>query len=378
MKSTIMLVGLGDLGGHVLEHLARADWVDRIVVGSRNRDRGVSRCNLARLGAVAQGFNPSISFVPLDLDDPEAVAETVLREAPDLVLSTATMLTWWLPDQLPAEQAAKVKAASFGVWLPVHLMPTLRLMEALRHAGFRGHTLTAPFPDVVNCVLDRIGLAPTCGVGNLDEVVPKLRVLAAERLEVSLAEVEVVLVAHHALERFALWGVKGDPPPFFLRIQHQSQDVTDTVSGEELLFEPYPVPSGPVTHVLTAGSAVRLMQALVSGGSTFLHAPGPNGLPGGYPVLAGKDGVRAAPIDGLSRAQAIAINEQSHPFDGVDTIEPDGTVIFTSEGAEGLRETLGYECKRLPVAEAEDRANELVDRFNEFAQRHGVGGRSRR
>jgi hypothetical protein len=347
-------------------------------VGSRNRDRGVSRCNLARLGAVAQGFNPSISFVPLDLDDPEAVAETVLREAPDLVLSTATMLTWWLPDQLPAEQAAKVKAASFGVWLPVHLMPTLRLMEALRHAGFRGHTLTAPFPDVVNCVLDRIGLAPTCGVGNLDEVVPKLRVLAAERLEVSLAEVEVVLVAHHALERFALWGVKGEPPPFFLRIQHQSQDVTDTVSGEELLFEPYPVPSGPVTHVLTAGSAVRLMQALVSGGSTFLHAPGPNGLPGGYPVLAGKDGVRAAPIDGLSRAQAIAINEQSHPFDGVDTIEPDGTVIFTPEGAEGLRETLGYECKRLPVAEAEDRANELVDRFNEFAQRHGVGGRSRR
>jgi hypothetical protein len=368
-----MLIGLGDLGGCVLEFLTRADWVGRIVVGSRSRERGVSRCNLARLGAIAQGFDPDIRFIPLDLNNREAVAESVLREAPDLILSTATMLTWWLPDQLPSEQAARVNGARFGVWLPVHLVPTLKLMQALRDAGFGGHTLAAPFPDVVNCVLHRIGLAPTCGVGNLDEVVPKVRVLAAQRLEASSAEVQVALVAHHALEPFALWGEQGEAPPFFLKIEHQGRDVTDAVSGKELLFAPFPVPSGRVTHFLTAGSTVRLMQALLSDGTTSLHAPAPNGLPGGYPVLVDKDGVRAAPLDGLSRAEAIAINEQSHPFDGIEAIEPDGTVVFTEQGAGGLRETLGYECKRMPIGEAEDRANELVDRFREFAKQHGVG-----
>ena len=37
-----------------------------------------------------------------------------------------------------------------------------------------------------------------------------------------------------------------------------------------------------------------------------------------------------------------------------------------------LRELLGYECRRLPLAEAEDRAAELRSRFLAFASGLGV------
>jgi hypothetical protein len=371
-KPTIMLIGLGGLGSVVLELLAREEGLGRIIVGSRNAARGITRCNLARLGAMAQGYAPDIRFVPLDLNDRDAVAEMVHRETPDLILSTATMQTWWLPDLLPAEQAAVIKGAGFGVWLPVHLALTLKLMEALHDAAYSGITLTAPYPDVVNCVLRCLDLAPTCGVGNVDEIVPKVRLLAAQRLAASPDAVHVLLVAHHALLSAVFGEPTGEIPPYFLRVEYEGQDVTQTICADELLLAPYPLPSGPVTNFLTAGSIVRLIRAFLSDGEALLHTPAPNGLPGGYPVIVGSGGVRPAPIEGFSLAEAIAINEHSHCFDGIERIETDGTVIFCPEAASVLRVELGYDCNQLAPDESEERAKELIARFRDYAERYGV------
>jgi len=372
MRPTVMLVGLGGLGSVTLELLAREEGLGRIVVGSQNVERGTARCNLARLSAMAQGCAPTISFIPLDLNDREAVAEIVHREAPDLIVSTATMQTWWLPDLLPPQQAAAIKSAPFGVWLPIHLTLTLKLMEALRQAAYGGITLTAPFPDVVNCVLGRFGLAPTCGVGNISQFVPKVHLLAAERLGTPLEAVRVLMVAHHALGPAVVRAKVDKVPPYFLRIEHGGQDVTEAIGADQLLVAPYPRTSGPASHFLTAGTTVRLVRAFFSPSGALLHAPGPNGLPGGCPVIVGSDGVQPAPIEGLTLAEAIDINERSHPFDGIERIEADGTVVFCPEAADVLRTELGYDCGRFAPAESEERAKELMARFREYAERHGV------
>ncbi len=367
-----MLIGLGGLGVVILELLAREEWLGRVVAADRDAERGIARCNLARLGALAQGYRPEIEFTPLDLNDRAATAEAVHREAPDLILSTASMLTWWLPSLLPQPQAGRIESAGFGVWLPVHLTLTQKLMEAVRYAGYTGHTLTAPFPDVVNCILGRIGLAPTCGVGNLDEIVPKVQLLAAERMGVAVETVKVTLVAHHALEPIVFGAAADEIPPYFLRIEHNGEDVTREVDGDEILLAPYPLPEGPETHSLTAGSIPRLIRALFATEETCLHVPAPNGLPGGYPVNASAGGVSPAPITGLSLEEAIAINERSHRYDGIERIEEDGTAVFVSERAAILRDELGYDCERLPAGEAEERAQELIARFKEYAVKHGT------
>jgi hypothetical protein len=368
-----MLIGLGGLGGVVLELLAREECLGRIAAADRNVEHGIARCNLARIGAMAQGYQPEIEFLPLDLNNREAVAEAVQREAPDLILSTASMLTWWLPDLLPEPQATRIKSAGFGVWLPVHLTLTLKLMETLREAGYGGHVLTAPFPDIVNNILGKLDLAPTCGIGNLDEIVPKVQLLAARRLEARPEDVKVTLVAHHALEP-AVFGATAadDIPPYFLRVEYDGVDVTAVINADEILLAPYELPPGPAIHFLTAGSTVRLIRALFSETDTSLHAPAPNGLPGGYPILASSDGVRPAPIEGLTLQEAIAINERSHRFDGIETIEEDGTAVFVAERAQILRDELGYECERLAPEEAEERAEELIARFKEYARKHGA------
>ena len=330
--------------------------------------------NLTRLGALAQGRAPDVAFAPLDVTDAGAVAALVVREAPDVILLTASLETWWLPDLLPPDARAALAPAGFGAWLPVHLALPLALMRALAAAGHQGHVLTAPFPDVVNAVLGRVGLAPTCGVGNLDEIVPKIRILAAARLDAPMASIDVTLVAHHALERVVFGGERfaGELPPHFLRVSRDGRDVTREVDGEALLRAPFPIAWGPVMHFLTAGSTVRLVRALGSETPVRLHAPGPAGLPGGYPILASRAGVAPDAIDGLSLEDAVALNEASHRFDGIERIEADGTVVLSGVTSGVLREVLGYDGARLAPAEAGARGRELVARFREYAARHGV------
>jgi hypothetical protein len=367
-----MLIGAGGLGGITLELLARQPSIGRILVGGRDRRRGEARCNLAKIGAIAQGFNPTIDFAEIDLHNLDQTAEAIHRHAPDLILSTATLQTWWLPDLLPAPQAAAIHRAGFGVWLPVHLTLTLKFMQAVRQADYKGITLTAPFPDAINNILLKLGLAPTCGIGNIDEVVPAVRAAAAMWLNVPLESIRVAMVGHHALQSAVTSEPVGELPPYFLRVWHGWHDVTDELDADHLLRNLPPMTGGQDTHFLTASTTIHLINALLSDAGDLLHAPAPNGLPGGYPVIASRAGVQVASIDGLTLEQAIAINEASHRFDGIDHIEPDGTAVFVPEAAQVIYEALGYDCKQLHPMDAEARAGELMTRFREYAARHGV------
>jgi hypothetical protein len=371
-RARIMIVGLGDLGSSVLEVLARESVPGPILVASRNAARGERRVNLARAGAVAQGFAPLIRFVPADIDCQGQLAELVARERPHIILSTATRQTWWLPDLLPPEHAARLNGARFGVWLPLHLGLMLRLMQELRSAGYMGVTLSAPFPDVVNVVLARTGSAPDCGVGNVDEIATKVRIVAAQNLREPVAKVNVTLVAHHALVSAAFKGSDGPLPPYHLRVYCRDDEVTEAAGGEQLLRMPYALPPGPAINFLTAGCAVRLIRALGEDEEAALHAPAPAGLPGGYPLLVSSRGIRHAPIQGITLEEAIALNGASHRFDGIERIDPDGTVVFCPEDVEVLRKALGYDAPRLKPEEADDRAHELMAKLREFAHRAGV------
>lgn len=368
-----MLIGLGHLGGVLLELLAREGGIGRITACSRDRERGVARCNLARLGALAQGIEARIEHRALDLYDADSVSRAVRDEAPDLILSTASMQTWWLSELLPGEAATPLARAGFGLWLPFHLAPTLALMRALRDCGYGGITLTAAYPDVVNRILGRLDLAPTCGVGNIGEVAAKVQLMAARKLDARPDAIRVTLVSHHALE-CCVYGTRSDTvPPHYLSIEHEGRDISEDIGAEELLLDAYPLPPGPLPAFLTAGATIRLVHSMLASRERRLHAPAPGGLPGGYPVLAGSGRVRLEAIPGLSRDEAIAINERSQPYDGIERIEEDGTAVLTSTSRDAARAALGYDGAPLKPDEARGRGEELLARFREYADRHGGG-----
>lgn len=371
----IMLVGLGDLGGVLLDLLLQSGKGWEIVVAARNVERATPRFELARLAALAQGCSSQARLVWLDLNDIAATAETIHREHPDVMLSTATMATWWLPDLLPKQEAKAIRSAGFGVWIPVHLAPTLRLMRAVKQAQYPGFVLTAPYPDVVNHALGKVGLAPTCGIGNVAEMVPKIRRKAACVLNCSDGELDVRMVAHHALGKFVYadnaLGRSAAVPPFLVEIERSGENITAEVDVREMVLAPQPIAHGRATHLLTAASAMPLMEALLQEKPAALHAPAPHGLPGGYPVQASRAGVELR-LGMIPLPEAIRVNESSQVFDGIGGVLEDGTVELVEENARRLESVLGECPRRITIADVEEQAEDLVARYRAFAARRGA------
>jgi hypothetical protein len=381
MGSVILLVGTGHLGGPILDRLAATPSVERVVALGRDARRGEARCNLARLTAAAVGEPAHIEHRSVDVADPGRVAATVQDIGPDLVLHTASMQTWWLLDLFPEDARAALKPAGYGVWLPLHLRLAMTLMQGLAEASYEGVVLNAAYPDVINVVLGRIGTPPTGGVGNVDELVAKVRTNAARSLGVAGRDLDVWLVAHHAVQLAAFRaahsgsdaaGADLTVPPYHLHLELRGEDVTDRARAHEALFIPCELPPGPGWGNFTAASAVALVEAVLAEARSRTHAAAPGGFAGGYPVDVGGGRIDVSAIPGLSRDEAVAINERSHRFDGIDGIGEDGTVVFAEDAATAIRDTLGYDCGMLPPGDVEDRAAELALRFREYATRHGI------
>ena len=98
------------------------------------------------------------------------------------------------------------------------------------------------------------------------------------------------------------------------------------------------------------------------------HSPGPQGLPGGYPVRLGADGAEVFLPTGLSLEEAVAINETCQVADGIARVEEDGTVIYTDESVQIFKELLDYDLKPLIFDECDERADELVAHFKRYSK----------
>jgi hypothetical protein len=366
MSGKIMLIGLGGLGKAALQIMAAKSKIKKIVVAGRDAKTGEAFCNLVGAGAMAQGFFPEIEFIPFDLNNTEQAAEVISHENPDVIFSTATMMSPWLTGRLPLEINLALYPAGFGVWLPMHLPLTMKFMQAVQLADYRGFTLTAPFPDIVNCILSKVNLAPTSGIGNVDLYIPKIRRLSAKALGVSSHEIQVQMVAHHALMPYFMGLANDHVPPFHLSVKFDNVDVTETINARKLLSTNLPVIVGPETNYITAGSAVRMIQAFLSEEDVHMHAPAPHGLPGGYPVVVSRQGIKTSRIEGLTMERAIQINEDSHPFDSIQCIEEDGTAIFTDAAVEALRTSFHFDCKKLHPNDVHARAEELFAKVKEY------------
>jgi hypothetical protein len=248
-------------------------------------------------------------------------------------------------------------------------------MQAVTDGGIRALVVNASYPDAVNVVLGRLGLAPTCGSGNLDLLVPRIRRIVAEWKQVPVQEVHVALVAHRATVASVL--EQGQPgTPYLLRIAVGTSDLTREIDHQSLFSEVrdrFSLPAGPVGYPVAASSAVRVILALLGDTGQYGHAPGPNGLPGGYPVRFRSVGTDVLELPGVSLGDMIDLNIRGQRIDGIEKIQSDGSVIFTEKARQIMKALLGYECGLLRISELFDRATELESRL-ETPLRRPSGG----
>jgi hypothetical protein len=374
MENTrLLLVGLGSLGSQVLDLLLRAPFTDlEILVAGRNKEAVDQRMNLAMLAAVQLGHLPNVSSAYMDLMDLERSAELIYDFKPDVVFSSACLQSWWVPQSLPKPLAERLDLARVGPWLPMHLTLVHKLMQAIGLSGTSPIVVNSSYPDVTHPILSRLGVAPAIGIGNVANPVPALRQAMASRLDVSVDRIQVRLFAHHYVShRVSKHGDAGGAP-FHLTVYLDGEDVTERFSRDtffSLLPTRFKRPGGVMGQLITATSAIDVLRAIILDENRVVHAPGPKGMPGGYAVRLGRNRLDLELPVGLSREDAIRINEDGMRFDGVERIDSSGTAWFTEREMSIMAEMLGYQRESMRPDQSEDCARELLDRYREFRSR---------
>lgn len=369
-KTKVMIIGMGDLAWWVLEFLSRTRGPFEIITADYDEDMGQRRTNSALLSSYQMGYNPVIEFTKVDLHDIDRTAETLNRIQPDIIYNSATLQSWWVLAELPKEAYTALDRARYGPWLPMHLLLTYKLMLAVKKSGIDTMVVNAAFPDVVNPVLDKVGLSPLVGIGNVDNLIPPLTYLAAKKLQVHPNRIQVYMLAPHFISYYV--GRYGDSggAPFYLKFFCDDRDVTSEIDITSILQgipTVYKRPGGRGAHPLVASSVVKIIYSLMNDTGTLGHVPGPNGLPGGYPANLSSQGVEVVVPSGMTLEECIEINEAAQKFDGIEKINADGSVVLTDSSYTIMKELLKYDCKTMKIEECEDRVQELTSRFKAFA-----------
>lgn len=361
----ILFVGLGNLGSQVFDLLLlRATGNHTFLVAGRNQDYLKERSNLSLFTATQLGLTPDITYTFMDVSNIDQAAQTLSSFNPDLIFCALTSQRWLTITQLPKPLFETLVQAQPGPWLPLTLLPVYQLMQAVRQSGVKAQVINGSFPDTINAVLGKVGLAPTIGIGNLANTIPATRRAIALSLNKPVEQVEVLFFGHHYVHHSLLTHGNTGGARFHLTALVNGEDITHKLDLEQIFhLLVTTLRMKEYTQLLTAASAMTVFEAMMQPTNNTVHAPGPNGLSGAYPVYIGKTGIELILPHGLSYEEAISINENGQMFDGIEHIDEDGTVSFTARNMAILKDVLGYECKRMPLSEIDQWATELSAKY---------------
>jgi hypothetical protein len=196
-QKTLLVFGIGKLGGPVVDTLAPRFPGHRFVLVSRDRARSQRRANLSRYLAAQWGLFPECIGEEVDLLDSTRTAELIHRWDPDVVFNATTPFPWWKLDSLPEREKNLSHRAGPGMWCALDCLLPMLLTEALSLANSRAVHVNGCYPDMTNAFLSEHQCSPRLGIGNISNLVPGLQLGYACELGVPPSEVGIQIVGHH-------------------------------------------------------------------------------------------------------------------------------------------------------------------------------------
>ena len=148
MGSSLMIFGLGDLGGWALEFLARRKGLSTIIAADVREDWATVKTHCASIGAGLEGNSKRILFEKCNVREIDATAELINKYKPDVIYSTVT-LGGWLSGRGIAQAFGKKYHQTTVAWAPAQcvLLTKLswscstRLMFSFTRIGLNGIVL---------------------------------------------------------------------------------------------------------------------------------------------------------------------------------------------------------------------------------------------
>jgi hypothetical protein len=319
---SVAIAGTGEFAGALARALARHPHPLRLHVLGGDPGRARDLAELAADHATLAGTRTTCTPHHLDPADARQLRHSLAALRPDVLVLAAS-------EHSPAEARATPSAwtdllgrAGFGLTLPLQAARPRTLAAACADASPDTVLVNACFPDAVNPLLRAGGTPVACGLGNIATLAATLRTCLGLGDQGRLH-----LLAHHAHLH-----APADP----------EQDARAWLDGEplpDLHHRLAAVRRRPRHHLNEIGAVAgaAAVAALAGAGPVHTgHLPGPDGLPGGYPVTVHHRGVQLRLPRGLTREQAVAWNLRRGELDGA-VVDPDGTTRLAPTALAALR-----------------------------------------
>jgi hypothetical protein len=202
-------------------------------------------------------------------------------------------------------------------------------------------------------------------------LIPAVRLSIARLAMRTVEQVQVKMIAQQEFShRVAMVGLPG-VANYCLRYWVDGLDCSGAFE-DEVIFNSvcthYRSLGGGNINYFNAISAIRLLENLFADDEIVTHVPGPGGLPGGYPVRVGMGRVLLALPYGVSRSEAIAVNQRGQRQDGIYASQADGSVTFGPEQMSVMETQLGFSMSGMNLADVHQWAAELGRKFSSFAR----------
>lgn len=356
MTTDILLLGTGAFAGRIACDLAAAAKEPvRIVIAGRNGPRLAWLRTASNARAAIFGTAARFSTEQLDLLNQAELDDLIGRLRPNVVVQAASVQTSSVIAATGDGWSKLVAEGGLSATAVFQTVISAAASRAVLNNHPRAHVINCCFPDVVNGLLKAMGLPVTCGVGNVSILANSF---AGVLNDAEGAAPDLRVLAHY--QTIGAWRRPaaeraGQTPRVWVSDQ-EVDDVFDRFKSVQLTPEPAIEVSG--------GAGVPLMLSIAAGRTWVGHAPGPLGLPGGYPVVW-RDGALSLNLPtGLSEAQAVIWNAQFEASSGM--VVEGGKVRYTGKLAERLRDhgvsvADGFEVSDLDAAYHEMKA--LRDRL---------------
>ncbi len=315
-RADILIFGTGHFAGRIaLDLAATASDPVRVVIAGRNRER----LNWLRTAGNARAalFRRPARFMSreVDLSVPDAAAAAIADVEPTVVVQAASFQTGNVISNQDNAWTKLVAEGGLSATAVLQAPLSIEVARAVKAMRPQAYFINCCFPDVVNPLIAALDLPITSGVGNI-------AILSNAFAGVLGDSGKLKMLAHY--QNLAEWrrppeARTGRSPRVWID-DEEIADVYGRFASVQLTREPAIEISGP--------SGVPMMLAMALGTKWSGHMPGPNGLPGGYPVKFSKGQLDLDLPATLTREEAIAWNLSYEQESGL-VISPEGHAIYT-------------------------------------------------
>jgi hypothetical protein len=208
--------------------------------------------------------------------------------------------------------------------------------------------------------------APLLGIGNLNNLIPAIKIGFSKKLKTTCQALDVRLVAHHFVSLNGPNDGYNLPAPYFLEVKTEKEKFTYNSSPEpfDIIRKYAKRIRGQEGQIVTTGSAAQVVSEVIAPKGVLLHCPGPRGQIGGFPVkILASGGVKIDLPDTLKISDAEDYNRAAQVYDGIQEAKP-GLLVPTEQARCIFKEVCGFSLPDIDFGNIEEVSRLAIESLN--------------